>query len=46
MVFLALNWRVWLIIGLVFLYGLGRRMFRQWRRRRAAARRSRASQER
>ena len=39
MVFLALNWRVWLVIGLVFLYGLGRRTFRQWRERRRLARR-------
>ena len=39
MVFLALNWRVWLVIGLLFLYGLARRMFRQWRRRRLAGRR-------
>jgi hypothetical protein len=33
MFFLAVNPRVWLIIGLLFLYGLARRVYRDWRRR-------------
>jgi hypothetical protein len=38
MVFLALNWRVWLILFLLFTYALGRRLVRDWHRRYAARR--------
>jgi hypothetical protein len=37
MVFLAVNWRVWAILGLLFLFGLLRRLYRSWRARRRAA---------
>ena len=30
MVILALNWRIWAVLGLLFLYALGRRLFRSW----------------
>lgn len=33
MIFLAVNWRVWVILGLVFLYALARRLYRSWRSR-------------
>lgn len=36
MVFLAVNWRVWVVLGLLFLYALARRLFRSWRIRRRA----------
>ena len=36
MVFLAVNWRVWAVLGLLFLFALGRRLYRSWRIRRRA----------
>lgn len=36
MVFLAVNWRVWVVLGLLFLYALARRLFRSWRLKRRA----------
>ena len=41
MVFLALNWRVWLILFLLFAYALTRRFLRDWHRRLAARRAAR-----
>ncbi len=38
MALLALNWRVWLVIALLFLFGLARRLYKQWRQRVAADR--------
>jgi hypothetical protein len=37
MVFLAVNPRVWLVVGLLFLLGLARRLWRGWQARRRAA---------
>ena len=34
MVILALNWRIWAVLGLLFLYALARRLFRSWCRSR------------
>jgi hypothetical protein len=36
MLFFAVNWRVWVVIGLVFLFALARRLYKQWRDRLAA----------
>ncbi|MDP9420317.1 MAG: hypothetical protein M3P53_09265 [Actinomycetota bacterium] len=36
MVILALNWRVWAVLGLLFAYALVRRLFRSWRAKRRA----------
>ena len=38
MPFLALSWRVWVVIGLLFLYALIRRLLKQWMDRRRASR--------
>ncbi len=38
MVILAVNWRVWAVLALLFVYALARRLFRSWRKRRAARR--------
>ena len=38
MPFLALSWRVWVVIGLLFLYALIRRLLKQWMDRRRARR--------
>ncbi len=37
-VFLAVNPKIWLVLGLLFLLALGRRLWRSWRARRRAAR--------
>lgn len=37
MVFLAVNWRIWVVLGLLFLFALLRRLYRSWRARRRAA---------
>ncbi|HEV2767300.1 MAG TPA: hypothetical protein VGV63_06315 [Acidimicrobiales bacterium] len=37
MVFLAVNWRIWVVLGLLFLFGLLRRLYRSWRARRRVA---------
>lgn len=34
MVILALNWRIWAVLALLFAYALLRRLFRSWRNRR------------
>lgn len=38
MPFFALSWRVWVVIGLLFLYALLRRLLKQWMDRRRAIR--------
>lgn len=35
MVFLALDWYIWALLGLLFLYALARRLIRSWQDRRA-----------
>jgi hypothetical protein len=30
---LFVNWRVWVVVGLLFLFALARRLFKQWRER-------------
>ncbi len=37
MVFLAVNWRIWVVLGLLFLFGLLRRLYRSWRAKRRTA---------
>jgi hypothetical protein len=36
MVFFAVNPRIWLVVGLLVLFGLARRCWRSWRARRRA----------
>ena len=36
MVILALNWRIWAVLGALFLYALLRRLLRSWLARRRA----------
>lgn len=38
MAILALNWRVWAVLGLLFTYALVRRLVRSWWARRQAPR--------
>ena len=37
MVYVGVNPKIWLVIGLLFLFGLARRQWRSWRARRRAA---------